>query len=371
MSHNYDQYGGNPYGQAEAGYGGQSNPYGGTGYGSSNPYGGGQYDEPQQQLNPPAPLQRHGESNYSQPSQYSQAGALSQPNTQQQNVPHTDVPMNNGGVYGANPGMEAPGPQPLNRDDFFARIEGAKGRIGQLTSDIQAIASVHQRMLSSPDNRSTAELESIVTTTQIRNTQIKDEIKFLERDAVRDPNDKMKRTQVEALKKQFKTQLEDFQKEEAEYSRRYREAVGRQYRIINPDATDAEVNEIANSDLGDEGIFTQALKSNRSGQASSVLGAVRARHNDIQRIEKTMGELALLFTQLNEQVVYQEPIIQRTEEQTVQVKDDTENANKQLDEGIKSARRARRLKWWILLTVVLILCVIALVLGLYFGLKNK
>jgi syntaxin 1B/2/3 len=370
MSQNYQQYGGNPYGQAEEGYSGQSNPYGGTGYGSSNPYGGG-YDEPQQQLNPPAPLQRHGDSNYSQPSAYSQAGALSPSNTQQQNVPHTDVPMNDTGVYGANPGMEAPGPQPLPRDDFFARIEGAKQRIGQLTSDIQAIASVHQRMLSSPDNRSTAELESIVTNTQIRNTQIKDEIKFLERDAVRDPNDKMKRTQVEALKKTFKTQLEDFQKEEAEYSRRYREAVGRQYRIINPDATDAEVNEIANSDLGDEGIFTQALKSNRSGQASSVLGAVRARHNDIQRIEKTMGELALLFTQLNEQVIYQEPIIQRTEEQTVQVKDDTENANKQLDEGIKSARRARRLKWWILLTIVLILCVIALVLGLYFGLRKN
>jgi hypothetical protein len=169
--------------------------------------------------------------------------------------------MNNMSTYGANPGIEAPGPQPLSRDDFFARIEGAKQRIGELTQDIQAIASVHQRMLSSPDNRSTAELESIVTNTQIRNTQIKDEIKFLERDAVRDPNDRTKRTQVEALKRTFKTQLEDFQKEEAEYSRRYREAVGRQYRIINPDATDAEVNEIANSDLGDEGIFTQAVSS--------------------------------------------------------------------------------------------------------------
>lgn len=101
-----------------------------------------------------------------------------------------------------------------------------------------------------------------------------------------------------------------------------------------------------------------------------MLGAVRARHNDIQRIEKTMSELALLFTQLNEQVVYQEAQVTRAEEQTVQVKDDTENANKQLDQGIKSARRARRLKWWILLTVVLILCVIALVLGLYFGLKK-
>jgi len=43
MSNNYQQYSGNPYGQsgqAEAGYGGSSNPYGNTGYGSSNPYGG-------------------------------------------------------------------------------------------------------------------------------------------------------------------------------------------------------------------------------------------------------------------------------------------------------------------------------------------
>jgi hypothetical protein len=40
-SGNYQQYGGNPYGREEAGYG-QSNPYGGTagGYGASNPYGG-------------------------------------------------------------------------------------------------------------------------------------------------------------------------------------------------------------------------------------------------------------------------------------------------------------------------------------------
>lgn len=84
-----------------------------------------------------------------------------------------------------------------------------------------------------------------------------------------------------------------------------------------------------------------------------------------------MSELALLFTQLNEQVMYQEPQIQQAEQQTVQVKDDTENANKQLEEGIKSARRARKLKWYILLTVIAILCVIALVLGLYFGLKKN
>jgi syntaxin 1B/2/3 len=158
-----------------------------------------------------------------------------------------------------NAPMEAPGAKPLSTQDFFARIAGVKERIGHLQSDISAITTVHQRMLSSPDNRSTTELESLVTNTQIRNTQIKDEIKYLERDAVRDSSDKTKRTQIDALKRTFKAQLEKFQQEEADYSKKYREAVGRQYRIINPDATDAEVNEVANSDLGDEGIFTQAV----------------------------------------------------------------------------------------------------------------
>jgi len=357
MSQNYQQYGGNPYGQAESGYG-QSNPYGGGGgYGSSNPYGGG-YD---QQSNPPANLQHnvsHNSSTYSAPPN---AGA----NT---NVAHTDVPLQQ--AYQAAP-LEQHGAQPLSRDDYLQRIAGTKQRIGQLTADIQSIANVHQRMLSSPDNRSSSELEAIVSQTQIRNTQIKDEIKFLERDASRSSNDSFKKSQVEALKRTFKAQLDDFQKEEADYSRRYRDAIGRQYRIINPEATDAEVNEAANADWGDEGIFTQALKSNRSGQASSVLGAVRARHNDIQRIEKTMGELALLFTQLNEQVVYQEPQVARVEEQTEQVNTDAKHANTQLDQGIKSARRARKLKWYTLIVVVLIICILALVLGLYFGLQNR
>lgn len=362
MSQNYQQYGGNPYGQGDGGYG-QSNPYGGGGYGSSNPYGGG-YDE---QLNPPARLQ-HGDSNYSQPSQYSQGGALSQPPTQ--NIPHTDVPLANAGAgYQAAPALEH-GSQPLSQADFLERISGTKQRIGQLTSDIAAISNVHQRMLSSPDNRSTAELESIVSQTQVRNTQIKDEIKFLERDAARDPNNRTKRTQIESLKGTFKKQLEDFQREEADYSKRYREAIGRQYRIINPDATDAEVQEAANADWGEEGVFTQALKSNRSGQANSVLGAVRARHNDIQRIEKTMSELALLFQQLNEQVVYQEPQVQQAEEQTQAVVTDAEQANKQLDSGIASARRARKLKWWTLAIFVLILVIIGLALGIYFGTKK-
>jgi syntaxin 1B/2/3 len=80
-----------------------------------------------------------------------------------------------------------------------------------------------------------------------------------------------------------------------------------------------------------------------------------------------MNELSLLFTQLNEMVVYQEPMVARIEEQTEQVNTDAGEANKQLDSGIKSARNARKLKWWTLGIVLLIIAILALALGIYFG----
>lgn len=111
----------------------------------------------------------------------------------------------------------------------------------------------------------------------------------------------------------------------------------------------------------------QQLKSNRHGAATSVLGAVRARHNDIQKIEQTLIQLNQLFQDLAETVVIQESAVQAAEEQTDHVVKDTENANVQLGKGVEHARRARKLKWWALGIIVLIIVVLGLALGIYFG----
>lgn len=113
------------------------------------------------------------------------------------------------------------------------------------------------------------------------------------------------------------------------------------------------------------------LKTNRTATASTVLGAVRARHNDIQKIEKTMLELQALMEDLASAVVLQDEPIQQTEQHTENVKNDTEAGNVQLDKGIEHARRARKLKWWCFFIVLAICAILALVLGLYFGLHKN
>lgn len=113
------------------------------------------------------------------------------------------------------------------------------------------------------------------------------------------------------------------------------------------------------------------LKSNRSGQASSVLGAVRARHNELQRIEATLTELAAMFADMAQIVEAQDPVIEHTEQNAIQTAEDVNKGNTEIDKANEHARRRNRLKWWCLLVVVLIVLAIALGVGLGVGLAKS
>lgn len=82
-------------------------------------------------------------------------------------------------------------------------------------------------------------------------------------------------------------------------------------------------------------------------------------------------ELNQLMEDLATAVVLQDEPIQQAEQHTDNVKHDTEAGNAQLDKGIASARRARKLKWWCFFICLAIIVILGLVLGLYFGLKNN
>lgn len=81
-----------------------------------------------------------------------------------------------------------------------------------------------------------------------------------------------------------------------------------------------------------------------------------------------MLQLQQLMEDLATTVMLQDAPIQETEQHTENVKHDTEAGNVQIDKGIEHARRARKLKWWCFWIVVVILCILALILGLVFGL---
>jgi len=271
------------------------------------------------------------------------------------------------GTPGAIP---APSGSFISQQAFLERVDFAKSEIKSLSSNIHQIATLHQRALSSPDQNSTQQLENLVTQTQLKNTQIRDQIKYLEADAIKttDNTKTVKTTQANRLKAEFEKALKDYREEELDYRNKYRQQIARQYKIVNPDATEQEIQEASELDWGSEGVFQTALKSNRSGQASSVLGAVRARHNELQRIEATLTDLAAMFADMAQIVEAQDPIVEHTEQNAIKTAEDVDKGNTEITKANEHARRRNRLKWYCLLLVIIIILAIALGVGLGVGL---
>jgi len=223
----YGQEQGASYGQQQgAGYGQQSSGYGqqqsGTGYGQQQSGGYGS---------------NNGQQGYGSGPQASSYGA---------------------GGYGES----APPPQRsgiMSNNEFLRRVEGVRSDIDQLTEQIGNIAAWHQRALTSPDSGTSSSLEALIQSTQVLNTKIKDQIRTLEEDAVKSGGNATKDSQVRNLKNTFKSKLEEFQKEEVTYKKRYQEQIARQYLIVNPSASESEVQEAVNADWGDEGVFQTAV----------------------------------------------------------------------------------------------------------------
>lgn len=83
----------------------------------------------------------------------------------------------------------------------------------------------------------------------------------------------------------------------------------------------------------------------RRGESRTILSNVQQRHNDIQRIEQQMTELATLFQQMQEQVIQQETLIKNVEEKTEETNTQLEQGNVHMGGAVKSARAARKKKW--------------------------
>jgi len=170
--------------------------------------------------------------------------------------------------------------------------------------------------------------------------------------------------QVGRVDRRLKASMTEFQKIESTFRAQMKEQQTRQYRIVNPEATDAEVRQ-AVEDPNTQ-VFQQALmNADRRGQSQTTLNAVRQRHAAIQNIEKTMMELGVLFQDLDTLVLQQEVQVNQVEEKSHDIQENVFKANEELDHGIASARAARKKKWicFGIAVVILIAIIIAVIVA--------
>ncbi|WFD02381.1 hypothetical protein MOBT1_001063 [Malassezia obtusa] len=224
-----------------------------------------------------------------------------------------------------------------NSGSFFSEISSIQDAIRQIDQNINRISELHSRSLNNVGEASQLEAESQLTAlaqeTSSLTNGVKNRIKALETEAVKIPasgpapegiDRNVRLTQIGAAKNRFKETILRYQEVEKAYRTKYRQRTERQLRIVKPDATQEEIQGALDGSTGGQQIFAQALRnSNRQGEARGALREVQERHNDIQRIEQTITELAALFQEMS-------ILVEQQDEQLNVIKDHAQHTEQEV-----------------------------------------
>ncbi|TXT04261.1 hypothetical protein VHUM_04259 [Vanrija humicola] len=271
-----------------------------------------------------------------------------------------------GGYSVATPGYGLSTPKGgSGKAGFWDQLSATNSLLTELEQKIQAVKQAQQASLNSTDPNAVGYADQLSDDARKLRNEAKSAIKTLFQNI---HGDKSAKAQAEAAKTRFTRALQEHQQVEQSYRKATKDRVGRQYKIVKPEASQVEVDQFVES--GNTQVFSQALlNSNKYGAARGALHEVQQRHQELQKIEKTMTELAQMFQEMSMLVEQQDETIGQVEQQTLDVHNNIELGNKQLDEATKKAIAARRKKWicfWIVL-VIIIIAAVAIGIGIWKG----
>ncbi|KAJ6630682.1 t-SNARE [Mycena sp. CBHHK59/15] len=251
---------------------------------------------------------------------------------------------------------------------FYTEISSLQDSLRTFNDNVARISDLHSRSLNNTDDaaaqQNAAHLDELVEDTSALSATLKRRIKALEKQGGSGRDGQIRKQQTALVKSKFVEAIQNYQTVEQQYRSKYKQRMERQFKIVKPDASPEEVRAVVNDENNGQ-IFSQALmNSNRYGESRAAYREVQERHEDIKRIEKTLGELAQLFNDMSVLVEQQDETIQVIETQAAGVEKDTEVGLGYTEKAVESARAARKKRWICFFICLVILIIVGVVVGI-------
>lgn len=205
---------------------------------------------------------------------------------------------------------------PPNDDAFWAQVPVVDRTLAKLDAAINEVEATGRDSVRNPgDARYAAAADRATAAADRQRKQCTEEVQRLKRMVSRNTHDRA----ITVLERYEET-LGRQRKIESQINREVKDRAARQYRIVKPDATEREIEQVIRNP---DQVFSQALKgSHRYNQVRRAADEVNKRHQDILKIERTLEELAQMFTEMATLVLKQDDQIVEISEVAVTVEKD-------------------------------------------------
>eukprot|EP00761_Pharyngomonas_kirbyi_P004267 gb/GECH01004271.1/.p1 GENE.gb/GECH01004271.1/~~gb/GECH01004271.1/.p1 ORF type:complete len:303 (+),score=86.05 gb/GECH01004271.1/:1-909(+) len=253
---------------------------------------------------------------------------------------------------------------------FFDEVENVRKDINQIKINTREIQDLHEQALDSSNTSGIKELnEQIETKTKQTNeigNNAKERIKAIRQDTEERSKTKegigetrIRESQQNQLTQDLQNALESFGNMQAENRKRYRQRMERQVRIVRPNVTPDEIDDIL--EHGTDQIFKEQILSSSHANAKMAYLEVVEKHRDLLMIEQSLQELYEMFQDLAFLVEQQEELIDNVATNVAKSVDYMQSANQELKKA-RSYQKKSRKKLFLLIIIVTIAIAVAIAL---------
>jgi t-SNARE complex subunit (syntaxin) len=250
--------------------------------------------------------------------------------------------------------------------DFFGQVADIKRTMENVRNNITELEDKQSKALTDVYGGGDfkQEIEDLTDDTNAMSTRVRNQLKelaaALEQQKAADPGAeatsdfKIRRNMHATLTKKFMETMQDYQDCQTKYKNKYQETVKRQFKIVKPDATQDEVDQVLEG--GGDQIFTEHMLASRNAQARAALEDVQEKHKDIQRLESSIQELHQLFVDLSVLVESQGELLDTIEYSVSQSLSYTKTGVQELEKANEYAAKSRK-KMCILIVIFMVVLV--------------
>lgn len=186
----------------------------------------------------------------------------------------------------------------------------------------------------------------------------------------KNPNSSQARIKINmhsAIQRKFTELLKEYHVAQTDYKNDVREKISRQIRIVFPEYSEEEVNELASE--GDAMIAGRMMRQRLTGEVHESLtvaaACIEEKNKDIKRLEKSLVETRQMFQDFAVLIEAQAELLEQIEFNVNAAKDYTEKAEKELVQTRKNQKKAQKRTCWISVCVVVLAVIIVVPIMVY------
>jgi len=253
--------------------------------------------------------------------------------------------------------------------EFFEDVNTIKTGMSLIRRNIKAIEESYGQTLVAINveqgNKSGEDLEKLIDATNFATSDVRNHLKMMGENIKKDQGpqgtaqDRIRRNMHGGLTKKFIELMNEYQDVQTKYKNKYKERVERQYKIVKPDATPEEIEEVLQSGNSSQIFAQEILDNQRRVQAKDALAYIENKHKDILKLEQSIQELHQLFLEMAILVEAQGELIDQIEYNVSKSVAYSGEALKQLRKANKLQKSSRKKMCCIVIILVLVLAALA------------